>query len=152
MHTYSVDLKIVGNISTEEEISKALGIKPTTFFKKGEPKSPSRNWNESSWTLSMRPSAGDDLEWDSLEDGLGALLDQISPLKPSIDKLKQEYRVLIYVGHFATGVGGGPMFSPSLLKRLATAELELVISTYWNEDQEHAVVISSGSSSAPDPK
>jgi hypothetical protein len=134
-HTYSVELRIVGEISDERDISSRLGIGATSFFKKGEPKSPKRKWESSMWSFAAQPSE-DQTEWNSLEEGLTNLHNRLLPVKPVIDELKQRYRVSICCGQFASGFGGGPSFSPELLKRLAGLEVELTISTYWHEESE----------------
>jgi Domain of unknown function (DUF4279) len=137
MHTYSVEFKVTGEFFEAQVISQTLGIQATSFYKKGEPKSPKRVWEQSVWTLAAQPGPNQ-LEWKSIEEGLAALLDRLLPLKAKIDKLKETYRVLICCGQFASGFGGGPSFSPALLKRLASLEVELTISTYWHSEATSA--------------
>lgn len=137
MRTYMVELRISRDDFEERDVSARLGIPATTFYRKGEPKSPKRQWEQSTWSFEARPSPNQ-LEWNSLEEGLTNLLDRVAPVKSIIDELKQSYRVFICCGQFGSGFGGGPSFSPGLLKRLGDLELELVISTYCHDESEQS--------------
>ncbi len=133
MHTYTVELRIIGDISGERDISSRLGMSATSFFQKGESKSPTRQWEKSVWAFAIEPSNGQK-EWDSLEKGLKNLVDRFLPLKFAINELKGRYEVFICCGQFASGFGAGANFSPELLKQLAALEVQLNISTYWREE------------------
>ena len=135
MQTYSVELIFGGDTFEENDISGRLGIRSTTFVKKGETKSPKRKWERTTWSFEVVPSP-DDRYWKSLEEGLTHLLDRLDSVKSVIDEMKQSYHVFICCGQFASGFGGGPSFSPALLKRLANLGLELSISTYWSRESE----------------
>jgi hypothetical protein len=137
MRTYMVELRISRDDFEERDVSDRLGIPATSFYKKGEPKSPTRQWEQSNWSYAARPSP-DDLKWKSLEEGLATLLDRLAPVKSAIDELKQSFRVFICCGQFTSGLGGGPSFSPGLLKRLGDLELELIISTYCHNESEQS--------------
>src|SRR5580765_3712113 len=78
MHTYTVELRIIGDISGERDISSRLGMSATSFFQKGESKSPTRQWEKSVWAFAIEPSNGQK-EWDSLEKGLKNLVDRFLP-------------------------------------------------------------------------
>ena len=133
MHTYSVELRIVGDDLEESEVSSVLGLRPTLFHKKGEQKSPTLQMNQSVWSFEVCSSPGNP-EWKSVEEGLASLLGTLLPLKDFLDELKQRYSVMICCGHFASGFGGGPSLSPEILRSLAALEVKLSISTYWSEE------------------
>jgi len=133
MHNYSIELKVWGEIPSERDISGRLGVQATTFFKKGEAKSPTREWQQSVWSLSVEPSETQ-REWPSLEEGLGALLELLAPLKPQLEELKHIYQVAISCGDFVSGFGGGPTLSASILQRLADLGLDLNLSIYSHDE------------------
>lgn len=133
MHNYFVELKVWGEIPDEREISGRLGIRASTFFKKGESKSPTRKWEQSVWSFSVQPSQSQ-TEWPSLEEGLNTVLDVLTPLKSRLNDLKGSYRVAIACGDFASGVGGGPTIPAPILQRLADLGLDLILSIYWHEE------------------
>jgi hypothetical protein len=134
MHTYSVDLTIDVDDLDEAEVSTKLGLEPFVFLKKGEPLGPKRRRERSVWSFDVRPSP-DNPEWQSLEDGLGCLVEKLSPLKNDLRELRQRYSTEAYCGHFGTGFGGGPSISAETLRLLAELGLTLTIKTYWGDNQ-----------------
>lgn len=134
MHTYSVDLMIAGGDLDEAEVSTKLGLRPSVFLKKGEPMGPKRRRERSVWSFEVRPSP-DNPEWQSLEDGLRSLIENLLPLKNYVRELRQRYSTEAYCGHFGTGFGGGPSISAETLRLLADLGLTLTIKTYWGDNQ-----------------
>ena len=134
MHTYSVALMIVGDDLDEAEVSRRLGLQPTVFLQKGQPLSPKRRRERSSWSFEARPTP-DNPDWQSLEDGLRSLVEKLLPLKNDLRELRQRYSTEAYCGHFGTGFGGGPSISPETLGLLADLGLPLTIKTYWGDNQ-----------------
>jgi hypothetical protein len=134
MHEYSVQLFIVGDDLDEAEVSRKLGLQPSVFLKKGEPMGPTKRRTHSSWAYDVRPSA-DEPAWKSLEDGLKALTEKLTPLKNALSELRQRYSTDAYCGHFGTGFGGGPSISAETLGQLAALGLTLTIKTYWGDTE-----------------
>jgi hypothetical protein len=85
----------------------------------------------------VRPTP-DNPDWQSLEDGLRSLVEQLLPLRNDLRELRQRYSTEAYCGHFGTGFGGGPSISPETLQLLADLGLTLTIKTYWGDNQPDA--------------
>ena len=132
-----MQLLIAGEKLEEKEISEALGRSPDVFLKAGERLSSRSVRTQSSWSLSFNAADGKP-DWDSLEDGLRALIAGLQPLKNAFHQLGSRYSIEAYCGHFGTGFGGGPSVSPETLRELADLGLTLTLKTYWgsNEPEE----------------
>ena len=132
VHEYSVALTIVGELD-EDAVSTKLGLRATTFLKKGESMGPKRQRELSVWSFELGPSANT-LAWQSLDDGLRHLAEKLLPLKSRLEELRQRYSTYAYCGHFGSGFGGGPSISPETLRMLAELGLTLTIKTYWSDE------------------
>jgi hypothetical protein len=74
--------------------------------------------------------------WDSLEEGLSALLNIFMPLKKKIAEYAEKYDVNLWCGHFTSSFDGGPTLSPEILKKLGDFGVELFLDTYFQSDEE----------------
>lgn len=131
MHTYTVQFSIVsekGDLDLEA-VTKHLGIIPTNTRVKGERKSERRVHEETMWGYDIS-SEGTPKTWDSLEDGLDAVLNVFLPVKHKIDEYRGRYDLILWCGHFTSSFDGGPSLSPAILKRLGEFGVELFIDTY----------------------
>lgn len=134
MHKYTVDFTVSGHNLDESEVSGILGLKASVFLKEGEPLSPQRERQASTWSLHFDPSEGLP-QWQTLEAGLRCLTEKLSPLKDALERLRQRYSLDAYCGHFGSGFGGGPSISPDTLRKLADLGLSLTIKSYWGSNE-----------------
>jgi hypothetical protein len=137
MHKYSVSLTIVGDDLDEAEVSRMLGLKPSVFHRKGDPrsaKSQKYKYETSAWLFHFDPTDGKH-DWESLEAGLRGLIETLGTLEPSLQELGRRFRLAAYCGHFGSGFGGGPTISPETLGMLAQLGLNLTIDTYWRSTE-----------------
>ncbi len=132
VHTYLVELRIVGDWIDEKDVSELIGLKASQFIRKGAPQY-QRVAQDSVWQLDARPGP-DSLEWASLEDGLTSLVQTLMPVKKAINDLQSSYDVSIVCGHFTSDFGGGPTLSPAVLELLARLAVKLTISSYFGRE------------------
>jgi len=128
MHSYHVEVRIVGENLDLDDISSRLNLRPTQTRKKGEHKSDTSTWTKDMWSLEVLPPTGN--AWDSLEMALRALLGKIASHRDVIQSLGGAEGIVIWCGHFASSFNGGPSLSPDLLGMLGNFGAQLVIDTY----------------------
>ena len=141
MHNYTVALRIWadGEVLDLEGITNNLGITPTDTRRLGEYRSSSSVWTQSMWGYSADPS-NEPKNWDSLEEGLSALLNIFMPLKKKIDEYAKKCHVNLWCGHFTSSFDGGPTLSPEILKKLGDFGVELFLDSYSSSDEEYSQV------------
>ena len=136
MHTYSVALRISGPDLDLTEASDALKLDPTQTRVIGQPiHSSDRVWPESMWEYEVRP-AGGVVVWDSLEEGLRTVISTFVPCERELRKYQRRYKVFLWCAHFSASFDGGSTFSPQLLKILGDFGVELILDTYFSNEQE----------------
>lgn len=125
-----VSLAIYGDSFEPDTITERLGLTPTRCGRKGDIRTsphvkdlpPRRN---SFWLLTS-PLA--DLK--PLQDHLVWLIDQLEPRREVLEELTKEYKVRFICG-FSSGNGqGGCTFDPTLLSRLSSFGIPLVLDLY----------------------
>ncbi len=130
IHRYNIEFRLSGESLHPEDITAALGLKPTTSWHAGD-------------IVGQRPRTaglwgyapgGVWRQWQSLEPALSNLLDELEPLKDRIHKLQSSYESYLWCCHFNPEIAGGPRFSHTLLKRLANLEVELYVDTHFVRD------------------
>jgi hypothetical protein len=134
MHTYSVQLRISGNNLDPNEISRHLGLEPNQVRIAGERRSSNQVWRESLWSYNGGAAADFPAEWESMEEGLRALLKHLLPKKELIQQYSKSYDVVWWCGHFQSSFDGGPTLSASLLQLLADFGVPLFIDNYFRDD------------------
>ncbi len=134
MHRYTVELRIVGTDLDPEQVTNDLGILATRIRRKGEPRSKTSKWAESTWAFEVLPPGQDD--WSSLEDGLNALLGVAFPIRSRLGQYSATNRIFLWCGHFTSSFDGGPVLTPKLLKSLADMGVELILETHCVNDSE----------------
>jgi hypothetical protein len=72
-------------------------------------------------------------DWDSLEEGLTFVLDQLGASEKWFAKYRVDYEVIWWCGHFQSCFDGGPVLSARLLERLGAFGAELFIDNYFSE-------------------
>jgi hypothetical protein len=136
MHSYSVALRISGNDLDLAEVSDTLKLKPTQTRVKGQPRSSSDDvWPESMWEYEVRPGE-EKAMWDSLEDGLQTVISAFVSRQTTLRNYQRRYKVFLWCGDFSSSFGGGPTFSPQILKALADFGVELMLETYVSDEPD----------------
>jgi len=134
MHWYTVELRITGVALDPREVTARLGITPTQVRFAGEPRGRGEVWTKSLWAYST-PVGSSEKQWDSLEDGLSCVLNEISHRKIEILSYTATCDVIWWCGHFQSSFNGGPSFSANLLRRLADFGAPVLIDSYHSEDE-----------------
>jgi hypothetical protein len=136
MHTYSVALRISGTDLDVDEVSAKLRLKPTQTRVIGQRRfSTNSVWDESMWEYEVRPAEGK-VVWDSLEDGLQAVLSAFGSCDKEVRNYQQRYRVFLWCGHFSSSFSGGPTLSPQILKALGDFGVELILDTLFSDEPD----------------
>jgi len=136
MHTYSVSLRISGTDLDLAEVSDTLKLKPTQTRVKGQPRYSSNFlWPESMWEYEVRPNEGK-VVWDSLEDGLQTVISAFVSCESALKNYQHRYKVFLWCGDFSSSFGGGPTFSPQILRSLADFGVELMLQTYVSDEPD----------------
>ena len=131
MDTYTVEFRIEGSNLVPLEITNILELSPSLTsdmiinVKKKVKHTPF-------WSYDGISSENNFVEkkWDSLEEGLLFLIKELSPKFDLIKSNFTEYKTYWWCGHFQESFNGGPRLSPTLLKKLADLNTELIISNY----------------------
>jgi len=136
MHRYTVELRILGQALDPDEVTRSLGLVPTTVGKKGEPKiaGAGSKWASNMWGFEVLPAGRDD--WSSLEDGLTALLRALGPVRDRLRTYLASHEVWLWCGHFTSSFDGGPVLSPNTLRLLGDFGIQLVLDTYCERTEE----------------
>ena len=131
MHTYTVAFRAAGERLNIKQVSELLGLTPTHIINVGDAQSrgPSA---KAVWSFEVFSRSGG--EWHILEDALVELLSIFEPRVNSVRQLQDECEVFLWCGYFTSSVGGGPQFSPALLRRVADFGVELFLDTYCSQD------------------
>jgi hypothetical protein len=128
MISYTAQLRIEGRDVDAVQITRELGLAPTQTRQVGEHRSANSVWEKALWALDAK------LEWESLEEGLRALLAILSPHRERIREYQQRHDVYFYCGQFSAGRGGGPRLSAEILKLLADFGVPIHLQVYLSDD------------------
>src|SRR5512142_2768441 len=128
MHSYTVELRIVGESLDPEDVTRTIGITPTQVRRKGEPRGEGSTWTKTTWALDVLPPSGS--TWNSLEDGLTALVSRVKPFQSQIQSYSPANELYVWCGHFTSDFDGGPRLSPNILKSLGDLGAQLFLDTY----------------------
>jgi Domain of unknown function (DUF4279) len=129
MHSYLVSLRISGDTLDPSTITSELGIEPTQIRRKGQPRGRKTVWDESMWEYEAKPTSGE-REWQSLEEGLQAILSMFVSHHRILREYQQWFKVFLFCGHFTSSFDGGPTLSPALLEGLGEFGIELFLDTH----------------------
>lgn len=132
-HDYTVELRFSGDTLDPLEISRHLGLQPSTLGAGLSARSKGKAWTPM-WGYNGHDLIGFQPEWPSLERGLRFLLVRLTPLRGALVKLSTEFKGIWWCGHFQSSFDGGPTLSPSLLRDLASFEIPLYLDNYLSED------------------
>lgn len=131
MHKYAVSLSITADDLDEGELSRALNMKPNSFHKRGEQRSPESRYGRSEWRRHFEPPDGAP-DWSSLDAGLKRMVELLRHKKVALLELRKRFSLVAFCGHFGSGFGGGPTVEPETLGALADLGLSIFIDTYWS--------------------
>lgn len=128
MHSYTVELRIVGENLDLDDVTRTIGITPSQVRRKGEHRSKNSTWTRNMWGLDVLPPNGS--EWNSLEDGLAALMNRIRPHQSQIQSYLPANELYVWCGHFTSSFDGGPTLSANILKSIGDLGAQLCLDTY----------------------
>ena len=131
-HRYTVQLRINGDI-VPDDITLELGLEPNRVRRAGTV-SHGRILERSLWSYSGASPEVFVREWDTLEEGLLHLLDELVPKKDVLQHYIDHYDTVWWCGHFQSGFDGGPTFSKALLLQLASFGVPVFIDNYFSDD------------------
>lgn len=134
-HQYFVALRITGDDLDPSRLTALLRVEPAQTWLKGEDARPRSQ--TSGWEFRLEPEHG--RFWNSLEDGMTAVLDRLEPQSAAIREVAAQHQAIWWIGHFQTSLAGGPIFSARLLARLGTFGLALAIDNYFSPGDENNV-------------
>lgn len=135
-HRYTVELRIMSVGLEPDQITKQLGIHPSHSRNAGARTDRSGQKSKGVWGYSGKAAAGSEqAEWDSLEEGIVALIEELTPHLSAVHQLKERYEVVWWCGHFQSSFDGGPWFSVPFLQRLAAFGVPLFIDNYFSEEK-----------------
>lgn len=132
--TYAT-LRIFSDELSPDEISRALGIKPTTSFHKGEPISPrvQRPRPQHGWLLCSRGC----LDSRDTRRHIDWLLDEIWPVAAEFARITNGGRQADIYSFWVSARGqGGPILSATQMRRLSFLGLECSYDVYFGGDDE----------------
>lgn len=128
MHTYTVSLRVSSPSLDVAQVTRELGLTPTQTRSVGERKSSDKVWDEALWELEVFPKGRTD--WDSLEEGLAALLKIFAPTTEALQEYRKRNDVFIWCGHFSSSFDGGPHLSVEILRALGDFGVPLWFDVY----------------------
>lgn len=125
-HEYSVELRIYGRTLDPKAVSMETGLEPCQVRIAGE-RIGSKTHLESMWAF----NGGFSGRWNSLEEGLSFVIDQLGPVT-TFSKYRDDCRMVWWCGHFQDSFDGGPTLSASLLDRMSKLGAAIFIDNYFN--------------------
>ena len=126
-HRYTVELRVYGRTLDPDAIRRETGLQPSEVRPAGS-KVQGRICNDAMWAF----DGGHAGYWESLEEGLSFVLDQLGTAATSFSKYRADYKVIWWCGHFQSSFDGGPTLSGNLLERLGRLGVEIFIDNYFS--------------------
>jgi len=138
MHRTTASLRFHGDVLDPEEISRILGVKPTTCVKKGDlwetPRGAKITARTGYWSLSApNQNAG------NLETQLTEMLSLLSEDLEACRSLAASFRGNIFVGLFLSGFNEGLSLSPTTITAIGLRGLTLDIDVYSGGDLDQQI-------------
>ncbi|MEO8286018.1 MAG: DUF4279 domain-containing protein [Chloroflexota bacterium] len=126
-------IRFSGRNLDPEAVTRALGISPSTSFRRGQERATNKKWNHGHWGLTSEGNVSS----TDLELHITWLVDQLLPVQDRLRDLLHsgDYEGKIMADIFcywesATG-NGGPGFSPELMGKLSSLGLSLELDIYF---------------------
>jgi len=133
MNKYSVEFRIEGMGVSPTQITSEICLRPCSTRDVGEPRGKSGTNDKGLWSFdgnSDHPQSP--REWESLEDGLLYVIEQLRPKLDRIRNYSSRHDVYWWCGSFQDSFDGGPTFSPLLLSKLAEFGIPLILTNYFS--------------------
>jgi len=131
MLQFTVAFRMQGKELDPEAVTRDLGLEPSLVHHVGD-RLGHRLRNEAVWEYNGDP---EDERWASIEEGLVFLLNELFPLREKIDKYRSKANLFFWVGQFQSGLSGGPVFSPALLRMLGDFGVQVFIDCYFGAEE-----------------
>ena len=129
-HRYTVELRLYGRTLNPDAVSRETGLQPSQARLAGS-QVHNKTYNDAMWAF----NGGHAGDWDSLEEGLSFVLDQLGTVA-TFSKYRAEYKMLWWCGHFQSSFDGGPTLSGNLLERLGKLGAEIFIDNYFSTGRQ----------------
>jgi hypothetical protein len=132
-YRYKISLRVRHPSIDPAEITYAVGLTPSRYWRAGEPRTTPRDkplegiWPHTYWTARVMEG-----EWPGkgLQVAIGELLDQLELSKGFLEKVHSEGgTVEFFIGWFFDGQSGG-VFDCGLLARMADLKIDLSLDVY----------------------
>ena len=134
MHKYTVEFRIEGRILIPSDVTEALGLEPCQVRRAVDIAEGKRQRN-AMWAYDGGSGdAATKRDWDSLEEGLLFLHEQLSPKRAAIYLNFARFDICWWCGHFQQSFDGGPTFSAQLFQKLADFGAPLVLDNYFSRE------------------
>jgi uncharacterized protein DUF4279 len=127
-HKYTVEFRIYGKNLQPDLITQELGLQPCQIRPSGESSSQA-DANLGMWAFDGSDKGG--VEWDSLEDGISAVLDKLWAKREIIQQYRPEKSLIWWCGNFQSAFDGGPTLHHALLVRLVEMGADIFIDNYF---------------------
>jgi hypothetical protein len=127
-----VSLRVIGDDLDPDEVTRLLGVEPSTAAKKGRLREGTKSQTPQRagiWTLDL----GKSREW-LLEDLITAVLDRVPVSLEVWRQLGARYKIDLFCGLFLERWNRGVDLSPGLLHRIAERGLALSFDIYCDDD------------------
>jgi hypothetical protein len=128
MHTYTVALRIESKDVDTAQVTQDLAVNPTQTRAVGERSDSRTVWEKVLWEFQVADNGRSD--WESLENGLAALLQIFSSHSGKLEQYSKDHDVYIWCGQFGPAFSGGPRLSAKILKSLGDFGIALWLDTY----------------------
>jgi hypothetical protein len=126
---YKTSLRIWHTTLTPEEITDTIGLEPSSSVARGSSASDHRRRSQTYWTAKVGTDTATSLE-EAMENVARIVADQRTFLR---DVRSTGGRSEVFVGIFLNG-DVGDVLTPSVLKALGDAEVELAFSVYLPDE------------------
>jgi Domain of unknown function (DUF4279) len=131
-HQYSVALRFTGDDLDPNAVSEKLQLQPAQAWRKGEDARPRSVTG--GWEFRLEPDNA--RFWSSMDSGLNALMDTLTPFRREIRELALRYHAMWWIGHFQTSLDGGPALSSTTQERLSAFGIALSIDNYFSQGED----------------
>lgn len=130
MHRYTVSFRIDGEELFPSEVTKTLNLQPCQI-RENPPREGVGKRFRPLWSYS---GAVPNQEWQSLEQGILYVLEDLTPKRDLIWSSFGNFNLYWWCGHFQSSFDGGPTFSSELFRKLAHFGAKLYLDTYFSEE------------------
>jgi hypothetical protein len=134
MNEYTVELRIHGADLDPAAITNALNLEPTLVRNQGDRRGKNTHWEEGMWAYNGFPESHGSKVWESLEEGFTFTLEKLLPIRSKLEDYKKTFKVILWCGHFQSGMNSSFNLSPRALRMLGDFGVELFIDNYTSTE------------------